>query len=298
MQLKYRIAILIMLSCISFSLWADPLPLSNHEIQKLKHYFPSQDDSTHHTWKGDPISILLPVKVEKRIVFPVHVVVDAKGSLTADQLRIINNNMSVYLTALKPFSKTRLYVTLQDTNEVVLLDLATSDNASKDTAYIDVQKSNDQPVVESIASAASTYDQADSNIKPVGNHYVMLIRFAWQQLFAPERLVDNPLGISRTAMHTQSFLTNLVYGDKVYAHPEISWVYNGTYVTAVELRNKYSHATTINLKNDLCGDWQAASIYPRNHLKPASDKRGDTATLIIVSNKPFGESMEVCNGHA
>lgn len=104
--------------------------------------------------------------------------------------------------------------------------------------------------------------------------------------------------MGRVPMRTLPMLSTLIYGDKVYAHPEISWVYNNTYVTVVELRNKYPHPTTINLNRDLCGNWQAASLYPSAHLKPAGEKDGDSAVLFLISKKPFGDAMEVCDGRA
>jgi integrating conjugative element protein (TIGR03749 family) len=284
---------------------ADPLLLSDADMKKLKNYFPAQDDSPHFVWNGDPIAIQLPLNKEKRIVFPSHITVDVKGQLTTDQLHILNNDKSIYITALKPFPSIRVYVTLQTTNEVVLMDLSTDDKASTQTTYIDIKQNNSANALTSVASStvtnhaslsAATNDNNNANTD--GETYVTLIRYAWQQLYAPERLLTSTPNVSRAAMHAEPFISTLVYGDKVIAHPEISWVYNDTYVTAVQLRNKYPHATQINIARDLCGNWQAVTIYPSNYLKLQGNKAGDSATLFLVSKKPFAESMEVCNGHA
>lgn len=273
--------------------WADALPLSDAQILKLKHYFPETDSHTAHVWDGTPMTITLPLNQEKRIVFPAQVTVDIRGSLTTDQLRIINNDRSVYLTALKAFPTTRIYVTLTESNKIVLVDLTTDANASNTTDYIAMQSSRTTPVV----NVPTVVDQSKPSISDSDN-YVTLTRFAWQELYAPDRLLDRSQSIVRVPMHTQPMLATLVYGDKVFAHPEISWMFNDTYVTAIELRNKYPHATTIDVRHDLCGVWQAATLYPRDRLKPAGDKNGDSTQLIVVSRRPFGESMEICNAHA
>ncbi len=109
-------------------------------MQKLKKFIPSnEDDDSRLVWKGDPITISLPIDQEKRIVFPVNVTVDLKGALNTDQLRILNDDKSIYLTALKAFQNTRIYVSLKDSGEVLLIDLATSDRALSTTQYVDIK---------------------------------------------------------------------------------------------------------------------------------------------------------------
>jgi len=298
-KLSKLILFIIGAGLLSANVYADALPLTDTQVQKLRHLFPVDTDSPHIIWKGDPILIQLPLNQEKRIVFPAHITFDAKSALTTDQLRIINNDKSLYLTALKPINDTRVYVTLQDTNEVVLVDLTTSDKASNITTYIDIAQNNtNQPIVTNSINNPTANDKNDTNPATDNDTYVTLTRYAWQQLYAPERLIDHSQAITRAPMHTDNFVSTLVYGDKVYAHPAASWQYNNKYITAVELRNKYPHPTAINIGRDLCGDWQAATLYPRSQLKPAGDKAGDSTVLLLISDKPFGDSMGVCDAHA
>ena len=49
-------------------------------------------------------------------------------------------------------------------------------------------------------------------------------------------------------MHTEKFVSDLVYGDKVIAYPESSWISDNHYVTAVQLRNKYPHSAHIDIR--------------------------------------------------
>jgi len=292
----------ILLSFLSLTAYADStnsLTLTNAEMQKLKKYFPA-DDNTHLTWQGDALSIPLPINKEKRIVFPSPVSIDVKSALTSDQLRILNDDKSVYLTALKSFSTTRIYATLKESGEVVLIDLSTDDNASNSTQQIDIKQNNNAPLDKAVVSTISepVSSVVEDNATTNEASYADLIRFAWQQAYAPDRLIQNSSNFSRAPMHTEKFVSDLIYGDKVIAHPESSWVSGNHYVTAILLRNKYAHPTHIDIRKDICGDWQAATIYPTSFLKSYGDKRGDSAMLFLVSNQPLGETMGVCHGDA
>ncbi|MEO8964693.1 MAG: TIGR03749 family integrating conjugative element protein [Gammaproteobacteria bacterium] len=281
--------------CLGVTGYADSLSsltLTDAEMQKLKKYFPT-DDTSHLTWKGDPISIALPVNKEKRVVFPNSVSVDVKNALTADQLRILNNDKSLYLTALKPFQTTRIYVTLKENGEVILIDLTTNENALNETQQIDIKQNS------TTATISETSSQVLEN-KPFNDDigFSDLIRFAWQETYAPTRLIQNSSIFTRAPMHTEKFVSDLVYGDKVIAYPESSWISNNHYVTAVLLRNKYPHKTHVDIQKDLCGDWQAGSIYPTTNLEPYGNKQGDSVMLFLVSSRPFGEMTGVCHGDA
>jgi integrating conjugative element protein (TIGR03749 family) len=277
----------------------------------------------------------LTVNAEKRVVFPEPIEANLNGALTNDQLRIINNDQSLYLTALKPFSTIRLYVTLKHSHKIVLLDMGTSEKATNGLSTVKIAVANQNTDLLSdkrikTPTSFSSFDSlsasstrasnslsaefpAQSEGMGSANTYVDAIRFAWQQLYAPQRLLNQSSNFShfssfsrfsrfsnfsRTPMHTEAWISDLVYGDKVLAHPEVSWMSGDVYVTAIELRNKYPHTTTLNLQQDLCGDWQAATLYPRAQLKPAGDKSGDSATLFLISTKPFGEVLETCHGGA
>jgi integrating conjugative element protein (TIGR03749 family) len=270
------------------------LTLTDAEMQKLKKYFPA-DDSEQIIWKGDPILISLPIGKEKRIFFPESVNVDLKGALNTDQIRVINDNKSLYLTALKFFLTTRIYVTLQSSGEVLLIDLITDNNSSSASQKIEVKKNNvsENKVVSSIVSNTSFDTKTIENPS-----YVALIRFAWQQIYAPKRLLNNDLYFQRAPMKTQRFLSYLIYGDKVIAHPISSWSAGQKFVTAILLRNKYRHETKINVSKDLCGEWIAATLYPRSDLQPYNYKERDSTMLFLISNRPFGEILGVCHGDA
>lgn len=274
---------------------ADPLLLSDAEMQKLKMYFPDTADN-HFVWNGDPIPISLPIGKEKRIVFPTAVTVDIKSALTSDQLSVIDNDKSLYLTALKPFSNTRIYVTVNNSQEVILLDLQSSDKASSATTYVDIKQNNNSNMMSASTSQVGLSDTASANtMMSEGDAYVALVRYAWQQLYAPTRLLTNPLGISRASMKTDNLQSNLVYGDKVIAHPLASWTLNNLYITAISLRNQYPHPTMLHVPQDICGDWVAAVLYPRQNLSSGGNKLSDSTTLFVLSRESFNKATEICH---
>jgi integrating conjugative element protein (TIGR03749 family) len=297
--MRQTIKIIVMLFIIFFEIPAQAdalssLTLSEVEMHKLKKFFPA-DDSEHLIWNGDPISISLAVGKEKRLIFPVSVNVDLKGALNTDQIRVINDSKSLYLTALKPFLTTRIYVTLQDSGDVILIDLTIDNNTSIASQKIDVKKA----ITSENNGTTSIINDSSFDVNATDNSsYVDLIRFAWQQIYAPKRIIDNNLHFQRAPMQTQKFVSDLVYGDKVIAHPEISWVSGRRYITAVLLRNKYPHVTKIDVSKDLCGDWLATTLYPRTILQPYGYKDKDSTLLFVISSRPFGEILGVCHGNA
>lgn len=296
--------LLMALLCLlfQFSAYADSLSsltLTDAEMQKLKKYFPVEETG-NITWKGDPILITLLLNKEKRIVFPTSLSVDLKGGLSSTQLRVINNDKSLYLTALTAFEKTRVYVTSKESGKVILLDVMTDESASNTTQKIEFSQNENKTNSHNqiVINESKVINQHENATQVDALNYADLIRFAWQQTYAPERLIPSSSQFTRAAMHTNPFISDLIYGDKVIAHPTTSWMAGEYYVTAIELRNKYAHPTKIDIHRDMCGEWQAATLFPRTTLKPYGDQLADSTTLFVVSNKPFGEAMGVCHGNA
>lgn len=182
-----------------------------------------------------------------------------------------------------------------------MIDLSPSENADTRVHYIDIKEKNAVagPIVKaSTRREPSVSDAPEELAGPVDASYAGLIRFAWQEVYAPARLLKNKPHYARAAMHAERFVSDLVYGDKVIAHPEASWMAGNRYVTVISLQNKYPHTTYIDVRKDICGDWLAATLYPRSTLKPHGIKTGDSTTLILVSQQSFGETIGVCHGDA
>lgn len=258
--------------------------------------------TAHWVWRDNPLSLTLSLNQEKRLNFPEPVQVDVKGQLTTDQLRIINDHQSIYLTALKPFAqKTRIYVTLKKSGQIIFLDVDTvdaSETTSNQSDQIDItvaaDRKNLSPLIPTESPVVETSIAYEPLSAAMADQWVHLTRWAWQQFYAPDYLLSDDSTILRSPMHTQFWISGLFYSDSVFAHPLASWSQGENIITVVELRNAYPHPTTIDLTHDLCGNWRAAMIYPRHILEPAGHKPADDATLFLISDRPFVEALGGC----
>jgi integrating conjugative element protein (TIGR03749 family) len=297
--MKYILTLIIASFCVSSALanGFESLSLTDSEIQKLKKYFPNEDNN-RLVWNGEPIQILLPMGKEKRLVFPTHVTTSVKETLIKlGNLRVLDNDKSIYLTALKAFPKTRIYATMQDSGQVIFIDLATSENADSATQYIEI-KQKPRIKEEAITTKEVIGTTTEPFERPIDVTYVDLIRYAWKEVYAPLRLLSHASYFARAPMGTSRFVFDLIYGDKVIAHPSASWRAGDSYVTSVSLINKYQHPIKIDIKQDLCGDWEAATLYPRSILSAQGVRLKDHTTLFLVSKKPFGKALGTCHDDA
>jgi integrating conjugative element protein (TIGR03749 family) len=311
---------ILSLNTLSSSAWAKPpIPVSElklsvqdeqalraavlpHEVKKAKAI---QETKTvaHWVWRENPLSLTLPLNQEKRLTFPEPVQVDVNGQLSTDQLRIINDHQSIYLTALKLFpQETRIYVTLKKSGQIIFLDVNTMDSSEASSIaadHIEItvaagQKNISAPIVRENSAAIETPLAYENGSSTSADQWVHLVRWAWQQLYAPNYLLSNDSSILRLPMHTQFWVSGLFYSDTVLAHPLASWSQGEDVITAVELRNAYPHRTALDLTHDLCGHWRAAMIYPYDRLEPAGHKPTDDATLFLISDQPFIEALGGC----
>jgi integrating conjugative element protein (TIGR03749 family) len=302
------------------TIWAKPLvpvsaiTLSTQDEQALHAALPHDTQIvTNWIWKGNPLTLTLPLHQEKRLVFPEPVQVDVNGQLTTDQCHVINDHQSVYFTALKPFEqKTRIYITLKNSHQIIFLDVMTgSDKNTPSTAdIIKIRMATQQPPVSSPAMAESdlpdhnnpimagaensllSYNAAASSSP--ADEWVQDVRWAWQQLYAPTYLLSNNFDFNRSPMHTRFWISGLFYSDAVFAHPLASWSRGDTVITAVELRNPYPHLTRLDLAHDLCGHWRATTVYPRETLQATGHKPVDSTTLFLISNDSFEQALGDC----
>lgn len=234
--------------------------------------------STEHvTWDKTPIHINLPLHEERLVKFPSAIsIVDSELESKVHVLKIQD---ALYFKADEPFANKRLIVQLMPDGEAIILNF---------TASADIKETNTLEVVlEKPDVTQETQSASTSNLNPV-----VLTRFAIQSLYAPERLVITPNGVSRTPMQTHKNIT-FVYGASVIAKPLISWHGDGLYVTAVELKNNLNKPVILDPRQ-LLGHWQTAAFYPTNLLNPRTHK--STTTAFVTSVRPFGEALSEQEG--
>lgn len=281
-----RILLLVLGLNITIGVLANSLPLTQAQIDRLSHYFPAGE---HRVWDKQPINIVLPVGKERLITFPASVDFGYDiNELPAERLSVQNNNKTVYLTAKAEFASQRVQARLNPSNKIILLNLSAKNNASGAPVVISTNEAV-EPAEHSHQVNAETVN-VDESIKPVS--MANLMRFAVQSLYAPKRLLSQSNAIFRTSMQAHQ-TEPLLLDSSVIAQPDASWRSSGLYVTAVLLRNQLPHTLTLDPRT-LCGQWRAATFYPRNRLA-ARGSAQDSTHVFLVSDKPFGKAIRVCH---
>jgi len=227
-------------------------------------------------WDKTPISITLPINKERMIIFPENVRVNVP-SLIRHQLRTISNDGVLYWQAEAPFERQRVKVQLIESGKIIMIDLAASENRTKtSTIEILVQSERKLPVADHKGRVMPALD------------YVQLTRFAAQSMYSPERLLEVPVGVTRSQIARNNEIDTLIRGQIIKAVPMVSWQSNGTYVTAVKLQNMTSSMIILDPR-DIRGRWESATF---QHV--TLGERGttrDTTSLYLISKRPYEESL-------
>lgn len=233
----------------------------------------------HIVWDKSPISVILPVGTERMVSFPSSVKFGFDvSSLPADTLRVQNVGGTLYLLAKKAFQPVRVQVLLNDSGQIVLLNLSAAAQADSTPLAI-VLPSIESPIATSTTAPSISFDA------------VTLTRFAFQQLYAPERLLTQPVGISRVAMRVPKVVA-LIDPSDLIAMPLIGWRGGEQYVTAILLRNQTKNTIALD-PAQLCGDFVSSSFYPKQTLS-AQGTLGDSTTLIVVTSTPIATALNRC----
>ncbi len=232
----------------------------------------STQKSEHVVWGKRPITVTLPVGTERMVSFPGPVeFINHNATLTTDNLRVINNAGTLYLLAKKSFSPVRVEVQLISSGEIILMDV--SAQAQADGTTLDVVLAPKSAPTQKGGAPMSNEASA-----------IDLLQFAVQQLYAPERLLNHPLSISRVPMNTHR-VVSLFYGGITNAFPIASWSSGDAFVTAVLVKNQSNSKQKLK-HSALKGDWVAMAFYPTQTLTPNGTPH-DKTTVFLVSHRPF-----------
>lgn len=228
------------------------------------------------TWRKTPIAIELPVGTERLVHFPGAVKVGVPTQLQG-VLRIQSIAGTAYLLAHQPFASTRMIVRGLDDGQVYLLDLSASEKSAGNAPieiFMPDQPTTDGRETESAPSAPPQYG------------YVVLTRFAAQQLYAPARLLKELPGVVREPVKREPVA--LVRGGAVEAVPLIAWRAGDLYLTAVKLTNRTDRPQTLDPRT-LRGSWLTAA-FQHNRLHAAGSE-ADRTVVYLVSARPFAPSL-------
>lgn len=232
--------------------------------------------STEHVvWDKTPIHLNLSLNQERLVRFPQAVqIIESEAS---DKISVLKVQDALYLKAKAAFSNKRLLIQLMPQGEVIILSLSADDkiNAADPIEVLLEKEDATQP----------TPQDAKNNLDL---NAITLTRFAIQSLYAPDRLLVIPEGVSRTPMQTRRDI-QLVHGASISAHPLASWHGGDFYVTVVELKNQLKQEVILDPRH-IVGNWQTATFYPTNTLSGRGHE--DTSTVFLVSDRPFNEAMQ------
>lgn len=229
-------------------------------------------DAEHVLWDKTPIHLNLSLNEERLVHFPQAIsIVDNEAG---DKIAVLKIQDALYLKGKEPFENKRLLVQLMPQGEVIILNLSANEKIAA-TKPLEVLIENKEEI-----AAPQTANVFDMNA-------ITLTRFAIQSLYAPQRLLVIPEGVSRTPMQTRRVIS-LVYGASMEARPLISWHGGAFYVTAVELKNLLNKTVIVDPRR-MSGNWQTATFYPTNTLAPRGKE--DTTTVFLVSDRPFHETL-------
>ena len=247
------------------------------------------DASERVLWDKRPISVHLQVGYERIIHFPDDVRYWLPDTVKR-HVSVLAANGVLYIRAMEPFPTTRLRIQGLNDQQVYLLDITASEVAAVSDELIVMTKKNTRNRSKEATAYRTTEDWR-----------IRLTRYAAQQLYAPERLVDGDSAIKRIPVESKTSVP-LIRGGLIEAVPIASWQGHGLTVTAVRVRNlsrqslqlqfdRSDSLQALDLSYLVRGDWLTATLQ-HDRLGAMGDET-DTTTLYLVSNRSFVESLSL-----
>ena len=247
------------------------------------------DASERVLWDKRPINVHLQVGNERIIHFPDDVRYWLPDTVK-HQVSVLAANGVLYIRAMEPFPTTRLRIQGLNDQQVYLLDITASEVAAVSDELIVMTKKNTRNRSKEATAYRTTEDWR-----------IRLTRYAAQQLYAPERLVDGDSAIKRIPVESKTSVP-LIRGGLIETVPIASWKGHGLTVTAVRVRNlsrqslqlqfdRSDSLQALDLSYLVRGDWLTATLQ-HDRLGAMGDET-DTTTLYLVSNRSFVESLSL-----
>ena len=247
------------------------------------------DASERVLWDKRPINVHLQVGNERIIHFPDDVRYWLPDTVKR-HVSVLAANGVLYIRAMEPFPTTRLRIQGLNDQQIYLLDITASEVAAVSDELIVMTKENTRNRSKEATAYRTTEDWR-----------IRLTRYAAQQLYAPERLVDGDSAIKRIPVESKTSVP-LIRGGLIETVPIASWQGHGLTVTAVRVRNlsrqslqlqfeRSDSLQALDLSYLVRGDWLTATLQ-HDRLGAMGDET-DTTTLYLVSNRSFVESLSL-----
>lgn len=265
------------------------------------------------TWTGRPFDITIPVGVERVVKFDAERIqvafpTDLWGIASAESSQGI-----VQLRTTRPFENVRVRFRNKDNGKIYSVNVtavAGETDMSPIVVVDEVPDELDDPLIDTAAKVpgdgawpaqlpvelppVSSVEVPPVELpepEPVNHGITTLVRYAMQNVYAPERLIDELDDVSRISFDGVEREIRLVPGTSVKSRVLGQWKNNDRYITAVYLQNRTNQSIDLDPRN-LTGRhfWQIAALMHSN-LAPANTF-GDTTTLVTISDKKWVEYSE------
>lgn len=245
---------------------------------------------SRRVWEDKPLSLILPVGQEIRVVFPTDVDIQVPLAVSEKLTSLAPNNRMIYWTSNEAFPSGRILATAKDGHTVYVLDVSADKSAIKEDIVIEdpSRVSITTPTANSPQASGNSQDEPEALEDPVE---IILTRFASQILYAPSRLVPSDARIAQTKSKPldKNFpLLQSGHGERVSVNIVGAWAGFGKFITAVlivnqspvefefdasRVRGNFTHITAQHMR-----------IGPKSALT-------DRTTLYLISDVPFAEAL-------
>ena len=240
-------------------------------------------------WDKTPIKLTLKPGMERSIHFPAPVRVKPSLDLDQTKLRIQPISDTLHLKANNNFPESRLLVQMLEVNSgqfdggtVFVLDLVTDKNGSHEPVKILLPQSKPHQTGQN--------EQGETN--PPSVTMVELVRYASQQLYAPERLIPVHSRIHRIPLRVKTAIP-LYQGGEVNTVPLATWKSGIRYVTALKITNMTRSQVIIDPRL-FRGKWGSRTL--QHASVEAKGTATDSTTVYLISYRPFYESLSFLRG--
>lgn len=231
-------------------------------------------------YRGIPIELEIKAGEESILQFPWRVEMGTSSEML-DMVKLEPIGDSVFLTPRSDFDKTRFYAEAVDSGAMFQIDIVSSnDGRPRMVRFLDGRGQDAPPERVEVQRHTTTPD----SVEELGGYsWATVARFALQNIYSPERLIEPLQNMNEIKTDTTSVIADLVPGAEITARPWAQWqTIDGMYVIAVELQNQSHYGVTINptkLRHSLV--WKA-SAYWANYVYPAGEL-GDRTTMVIIT---------------
>lgn len=240
----------------------------------------SLDESSFQTigWRGFPIRISVIPNQERIIDFGEAV----QWSLPNELIGMVQGQSiagKMYFTALTEFPNTRFHFRSLDSGVIYILDITGTDDG----------ESSPLRVINALNEGTNNGGLPVNKKAEVTVGYAELSQYAFQEVYAPDRLVKKPNGVHNVNLRSNTPLKRLIPNAEVTITPMAQWkTKRGLYATALFVKNTENRVVQIDPRNIRSDPrWKALSMI--NGVLSPVNTIGDTTTLVVVSEGSWSE---------